>query len=59
MSTVIRITLRSEPGSDGLRGVRQVLKTAWRAHRLKCTKLELVDEDAAALKSFPPPPPPF
>jgi hypothetical protein len=45
--TVIRITLRAEAGSDALRGVRQVLKTAWRAHRLKCTKLELVAEDAA------------
>jgi hypothetical protein len=48
--TAIRITLHAAPGSDALRGVRQILKTAWRAHRLKCTKLELIDEADAQIE---------
>lgn len=34
------LTLRPEPGTDGIRGLRAVLKALLRRHRLRCIGLE-------------------
>jgi len=50
MPVKFRIELRPEPGSDGLRGLRALLKRALRAHQLRCVGLELVADDDAQIE---------
>jgi hypothetical protein len=47
MPVTFVIRLKAEPGSDGIRGLRALLKRALRCHQLRCVRLEMVEADDA------------